>query len=114
MPLPDVVFLRHMLDAIDRVGDAVSRTTDDHFKADWVIQDAIIRELQIVGEAAGRVTRELAGSHPEIPWTEITGLRHKLVHDYFVVDLDVVWETATVDVPAVRSHIAKLASEASE
>ncbi len=114
MPLPDVVFLRHMLDAIDRVADVVSRTTVDHFMADWVTQDAIIRELQILGEAAGRVTRELARSHPEIPWTEITGLRHKLVHDYFVVDLNVVWQTATVDVPAVRPHIAKLASEASE
>ena len=53
-------------------------------------------------------------SHPEIPWTEITGLRHKLVHDYFVVDLDVVWQTATVDVPAVRPQIAKLVVEIAE
>lgn len=78
MPLPDVVFLRHMLDAIDRVGDAVSRTTVDHFKADWVIQDAIIRELQIIGEAAGRVTRELARSHPEVPCGGRSGAKVKV------------------------------------
>jgi uncharacterized protein with HEPN domain len=108
MTLRDEAYLRHMLDAIDRVAEAVSRTTLRDFEKDWVIQDAIIRELQIVGEAAGRITRELTTSRPEIPWAEITGLRHKLVHDYFVVDLRIVWQTATEDVPLVRPLIAKL------
>lgn len=108
MTLRDEAYLRHMLDAIDRVAEAVSRTTLRDFEKDWVIQDAIIRELQIVGEAAGRITRELTTSRPEIPWAEITGLRHKLVHDYFVVDLGIVWQTATEDVPLVRPLIAKL------
>jgi len=108
MTLPDVAFLRHMLDAIDRVAEAVSQTTLERFKADWMIQDVILRELQIVGEAAGRVTKEVVADHPEIPWAEITGLRHKLVHDYFVVDLDVVWETAVADVPAVRPLIQRV------
>jgi uncharacterized protein with HEPN domain len=108
MTLRDEAYLRHMLDAIDRVAEAVSRTTLKDFEKDWVIQDAIIRELQIVGEAAGRITRELTTSRPEIPWVEITGLRHKLVHDYFVVDLRIVWQTATEDVPLVRPLIATL------
>ena len=108
MTLRDEAYVRHMLDAIDRVAGAVSRTTLSDFEKDWVIQDAIIRELQIVGEAAGRITRELTTSRPEIPWAEITGLRHKLVHDYFVVDLRIVWQTATEDVPLVRPLIAAL------
>jgi len=108
MTLRDEAYVRHMLDAIDRVAEAVSRTTLSDFEKDWVIQDAIIRELQIVGEAAGRITRELTTSRPEIPWAEITGLRHKLVHDYFVVDLRIVWQTATEDVPLVRPLIAAL------
>jgi uncharacterized protein with HEPN domain len=108
MMLRDEAYLRHMLDAIDRVAEAVSRTTLRDFEKDWVIQDAIIRELQILGEAAGRITRELTTSRPEIPWAEITGVRHKLVHDYFVVDLRMVWQTATEDVPLVRPLIAKL------
>jgi uncharacterized protein with HEPN domain len=104
----DAVFLRHMLDAIDRVVEATSRTTLEQFQRDWIVQDAIIRELQVLGEAAGRVAKELADRNPEIPWKEITGLRHKLVHDYFVVDLEVVWATATVDVPTVRSSVQTL------
>lgn len=62
----------------------------------------------MLGEADGRITRDLATRNPEIPWKEITGLRHKLVHDYFVVDLLVVWQTATIDVPAVRPIVYRL------
>ena len=111
MPLRDEAYLRHMLNAVDRVAEAVSRTTRAEFERDWVIQDAIIHELQILGEAAGRISRELTNSHPDIPWAEITGLRHKLVHDYFVVDLAIVWETATKDVPVVRPRIVQLLDE---
>jgi uncharacterized protein with HEPN domain len=111
MTQPDVAFLRHMLDAIDRIDEAVSQSSLEDFKQNWVIQDAIIRELQIVGEAAGRVSKQLVTSHPEFPWREITGLRHKLVHDYFVVDLEVVWRTATADIPAVRPGIVTLLDE---
>jgi uncharacterized protein with HEPN domain len=114
MTLRDAAFLRHMLDAIDRVSEAVSRTTHGEFTRDWVIQDAIIRELQVLGEAAGRVTRQLAVAHPEIPWSEITGLRHKLAHDYFVVDLAIVWQTATEDVPSIRPQIARLVDETTD
>ena len=101
MPLPDVVFLGHMLDALDRLAELVARTDRDSFDRDWVIQDAVIRELEVLGEAAGRVSPEFVTAHPEIPWREITGIRHKLIHDYFVVDLGIVWRTATVNVPEV-------------
>ena len=61
----------------------------------------LIRELEVLGEAAGRVSADFVAAHPEIPWKEITGLRHKLIHDYFEVDLQVVWNTARTNVPAV-------------
>jgi len=70
-----------------------------------VVQDALIRELEIIGEAAGRVSPDLSQAYPEIPWKEITGLRHKLIHDYFSVDLGIVWTTATKDVAEVRPLI---------
>jgi len=59
-----------------------------------VLQNAIIRELEVLGEAAGRVSGEFVTAHPEIPWKEATGIRHKLIHDYFDVDLGIVWRTA--------------------
>lgn len=108
MTLRDGAYLSHMIDAMDRVAELVARTTVEAFQQDWVVQDALIRELQVLGEAAGRVSRELTKTHPQIPWAEITGLRHKLVHDYFVVDLGVVWLTATEDVPHVRPLVAAL------
>lgn len=101
MPPRDAVFLGHMLSAIDRLADLVRRTNRDTFDRDWVVQDAVIRELQVLGEAAGRVSTEFVNAHPQIPWREITGIRHKLIHDYFVVDLGIVWKTATVNVPEV-------------
>lgn len=114
MPQPDAVFIRHMLAGIDRIAELVSRTDRDTFNRDWVIQDAIIRELEIVGEAAGRVSVDLVRVHPEIPWREITGMRHKLIHDYFFVDLDIVWRTATANLPEIAPLLRSIASELGE
>jgi uncharacterized protein with HEPN domain len=111
MPAPDRVFLGHMLGAAHRVVELVDRTDEADFLSDWVLQDALMRELEILGEAAGRVSKEFSSAHPEIPWREITGLRHKLIHDYFEVDLDVVWGTATKNVPEVLPHIERAADE---
>ncbi len=108
MTPPDALFLRHMLDAIDRVVEATRRVSLEEFHRDWMIQDAIVHELQILGEAAGRVSREFAERQPEIPWSKVTGLRHKIVHDYFVLDLSIVWDTATIDVPAIRPIVESL------
>jgi uncharacterized protein with HEPN domain len=107
MPQPDALFLEHMLQALNRIEELLVQTTRDEFDGDWVVQDALIRELEIVGEAAGRVSSDLAQSHPEIPWKEITGLRHKLIHDYFTVDLGIVWRTAAHEAAEVRPLIEK-------
>ena len=107
MPQPDYLFLEHMLQALSRIEELLTRTDREEFDRDWVVQDALIRELETIGEAAGRISPELYRSHPEVPWKEITGLRHKLIHDYFTVDLGIVWTTATKDAAEVRPHIEK-------
>lgn len=114
MTRPDALYLRHMLDAIDRVIEATQRVTREDFNRDWMIQDAIVHELQILGEAAGRVSKELTDRHPELPWRKVTGLRHKIVHDYFAVDLEVVWDTATLDAPAVRPIVEALLTKSAD
>lgn len=101
MPPPDVFYLHHMLDALRRLEQYVAKTTRDAFTSDPLIQDAVIRQLTVLGEAAGKVSPVFGQSHPAIPWADVTGIRHKLVHDYFVVDIDVVWTTATEDAPAL-------------
>lgn len=107
MSPPDSLFIEHMLAALERIEQLVARTQREKFDRDWVVQDAIIRELEILGEAAGRVSAEFVRSHPEIPWREVTRLRHKLIHDYFAVDLGVVWSTATENAPEVQPLVKK-------
>ena len=110
MPPRDALFLGHMLAAVTRLAELVSKTDRQTFDQDWVVQDAVIRELEVLGEAAGRVSAGFADAHPEIPWREMTGIRHKLIHDYFVVDLGVVWTTATLNVPEAAPLIRTAAA----
>jgi hypothetical protein len=80
-------YLRHILDAIDRIESYVSGIDDGVFLGNAEKQDAVIRQLQIIGEAAKRLSAELRAAYPDIPWREVAGMRDKLVHDYFGVDL---------------------------
>lgn len=87
-----------------RVLGSVARTDRETFDRDWVIQDAVIRELEVLGGATGRMSPGFVAANPSIPWQEMTGIRHKLIHDYFVVDLSIVWETAAWLLPVFVSY----------
>jgi uncharacterized protein with HEPN domain len=102
MASPDAFFLRHMIDALRRLEAYVTGTTREGSRENPVLQDAVLRQLTVLGEAAGKVSPAVTRSHPDIPWPDVTGIRHKLVHDYFVIDVDVVWTTATEDAPALQ------------
>jgi uncharacterized protein with HEPN domain len=67
-----------------------------------------VRHLQIIGEAAYALPEELRDQRPDIPWTEIIGMRHILVHDYFVIDIDIVWDAVEQDLPPLRDKIAEM------
>ena len=76
-----------------------------------MVQDAVVRNLEIVGEAAKRVSPDLRKRAPDVPWREMAGMRDKLVHDYFGVDLDLVWDVVATELPAARSRILLLLKE---
>jgi uncharacterized protein with HEPN domain len=103
-----------MLAAMNRIAELTGRIGRAQFESDWVLQNAVIRELEILGEAAGRVSKQFVAVHDEIPWKEITGLRHKLIHDYFEVDAAIVWTTATVNVPRVLPAVREAAEALSD
>lgn len=75
----------------------------DAFEKDELIQTWILHHLLILGEATARVTDEFKERHPEIAWSQIIGMRNVLVHDYFVIDLDVVWRVVEIDLPQLKT-----------
>jgi len=83
-----------MLMAIERIEEYVGGYSKEFFKEDNKTIDAVIRQFEILGEAAGRVPEGLTKGSP-IEWSKITGMRHRLIHDYMGVNVDIVWETAT-------------------
>ncbi len=75
-----------------------------------LLSDAVLRQLIVVGEAAFKLSEEFKTRHPEIPWAQIAGFRHRLVHDYFGLDFDAIWQIASVELPALRIQILAILS----
>lgn len=103
----DRLYLEHIFEAICRIQD-YTREGKAAFLADRRTQDAVLRNLQILGEAAKRVSAAAAASHPEVPWRSMAGLRDRVVHDYFGVSLEIVWDVVENHLPAMRVQIRRL------
>jgi uncharacterized protein with HEPN domain len=104
----DAVYLGHMRDLATTVVELVNGVTREGLESDRKLQLALAHAVQIVGEAARHVSTATAEAHPEVPWARIIGMRHKLVHDYFETDLDVVWQAATIRIPELLELLEKI------
>ncbi len=104
----DAGSLLDMLKAARKVVEYATALDESSFLASSRDQDAILRQLTIVGEAAKRVSDEFRTSHPEVPWRRVAGFRDVVVHDYFKVDLEEVWRIVQGDVPALIAVIEPL------
>ena len=104
----DLVRLRHMLDAARKaVAFSEGRTRND-LDSDEMLSLALVRLLEIIGEAAKRVSEELWQQYPEIPWKQIAGTRDRLIHGYFDVDLDIIWSIIADDLPILIADLGKM------
>jgi uncharacterized protein with HEPN domain len=106
----DHVYLKHILDAIEKINSYVS-VGHDAFMSTSHWQDAVIRQLEIIGEATKRLSVGLRSRYDEVPWRRIAGLRDVLIHDYMGVDLAAVWEITQRDLPVLKKHVEVILSE---
>jgi uncharacterized protein with HEPN domain len=104
----DPAYVEHMLEAIARIRRYVGRKRRPGFLGDAQLQDAVIRNIEIIGEAASRLSPEFAARHAEIPWRDIVGMRHRLIHGYLNVNLVTVWEVIERDLPALAPRLRAL------
>jgi uncharacterized protein with HEPN domain len=101
----DFVYLGHVRDAVSKIESYVQGLDEPGFRANSMVQDAVIRQFEIIGEAVKRLSVELTSRDPETPWSSFAKFRDKLVHHYFGVDLGIVWQTIVDDLPVVQSGV---------
>lgn len=104
--LPD--YLRHLQQAIDRIERYTAGMDESAFRTDTLVQDAVIRNFEVIGEACRNILRDapdFAARHPELPLSGAYEMRNALAHGYFKIDFGVVWATITNDLPSLRSTL---------
>lgn len=98
----DNLYIKHILDAIAVIEKYLKDVNFESFMKNKLIQDGVIRELEIIGEAVKRLSDDFKNFHKNIPWKDMAGMRDKLIHDYFGVDIEAVWQTAKEDLGPLK------------
>ena len=101
------VYLKHIRDAISKIEVYTVGGRAEFFK-NTMIQDAVIRNLEVIGEAVRNISAEFRKQHPRIPWRNITALRNVLIHEYFGVDLEIVWRVVLRRLPTLKRQVEAL------
>ena len=104
----DKDFLYDIQEAVRRIKIYTHEMTYEEFFADTRTQDAVIRNIEIIGEATKKLSVELRSRYPNIPWKEMAGARDRLIHNYFGVDIEVVWKISTIDLSDLTLQIEKI------
>ena len=107
----DSVYLRHILESIRRVREFTRGVSEERFLKDALVQSAVIRQLEIIGEAVKNLSPSFRKRHKNVPWKDISGLRDKLSHGYFGVDISLVWGICEKDLPELKDSIGSFLGE---
>jgi uncharacterized protein with HEPN domain len=110
MPKDDQIYLGQMIDLAEKIVQKIQGVDRAAYDADENLRLALTHLIQTIGEAARRVSEAFQQANPQIPWQQIIGIRHKVVHDYMHVDFDIVWAVATVDLPPLIAQLKTLQS----
>jgi len=102
----DTVYLSHIWDAITQIGIYTAGLSYDQFSRTRLVQDGVIRQLEIIGEASRNLSDDFRDQHSELPWLQIIGLRNRLIHAYFEVNLGIIWDIVQNDLPPLKQRVA--------
>jgi uncharacterized protein with HEPN domain len=97
-----------MIDAAESAQQFMAQRPRDDLDSDRMLLFAVIRAIEVIGEAAAKVSEESRTAHAEIPWNAISGMRNRLIHGYFDIDAEIVWKTATVEIPTLLPRLLAL------
>jgi uncharacterized protein with HEPN domain len=101
----DSVYLSHILNSIERIEEYTEGMEKENFSSNNLVQDGTIRQIEIIGEATKNLSKDLRKRYPQVPWNDIAGMRDRLIPHYFGINLEDVWHTVKVDIPALKDEI---------
>ncbi|KYC44652.1 MAG: hypothetical protein APG12_01740 [Candidatus Methanofastidiosum methylothiophilum] len=107
------IFLLHILDSINLIEEYTKNKSKEDFEDSLSLQDMTIRRLEIIGEAIKNLPQEFKDNYTQVPWKKISGLRDKLIHEYFGIDIDLVWTIIVRDLPELKQNIEGILEELS-
>lgn len=106
----DQVYLAHIMDALQQIATYTAGMDYEAFLENRLVQDGVIRQFEVIGEATKNLSERLRNQYSFIPWKDLAGFRDKLIHQYFGVDLALVWKSVEQDAPTLKEGILKLLS----
>lgn len=110
----DNLYLEDILSAIDKITEYIKECDFQKFKSDSKTVDAVVRNFEIIGEAAKKIDDRIKSKYPEIPWSEMYYLRNRITHDYFEVDVEIIWDIAVNYLPENKKQIKKILENGSQ
>jgi uncharacterized protein with HEPN domain len=103
-----LTFIEHILESISLIEKYTDKLSKEDFLKSQSVQDAVIRRLEIIGEATKNINSGFKKDHSEIPWKKIAGMRDVLIHEYFGVDLELTWKTVKEDLPHLKQRLSQI------
>lgn len=104
----DLTYLEHIEDSIEKIQSYTKGFSEESFQNSTLVQDAVVRQFEIIGEATKRLSVYIRKEHPDIPWKDMAGMRDVLIHDYINVEIDIVWKTVVDYLPALKESVRQI------